>query len=59
MPPSTKDKHSQRSKVTSPSSKSKKDSKHERNHEYGSDNGDVMMMKKNFIPIPKRKKNKK
>jgi len=40
MPPSTKDKHSQRSKVTSPSSKSKKDTKHDRREEYGSDNGD-------------------
>ena len=40
MPPSTKDKHSQRSKTTSPSSKSKKDSKHDRKYEYGSDDGD-------------------
>ena len=40
MPPSTKDKHSQRSKTTSPSSKSKKESKHDRKYEYGSDDGD-------------------
>ena len=39
MPPSTKDKHSQRSKTTSPS-KSKKESKHDRKYEYGSDDGD-------------------